>query len=301
MKPYKKYDQSLEHNEDQETLLIYSQHKSKLEYIWNTTDICNIITLIGIIVFLFVFMLKLALMNSFSWFYLLLPALLTIIPYTISVNLLVRSIDIISEQCSWFKYIIVNLTTLSTVTYLVLFCFKMEKLIITTWLLLSLPLFMTIIVASLFLIFLIPDYIANKYYFETTLILIYIIAIFIFTYLINYKIDNLGNKTAAQFTYINIFIVLFLATGLHFVYSLFIIFSCYREKLLKRLFNFMGVLFLIISLILIVLILEKSINLNSYVPVLILLLSIISFAIFIMFKFFSLEEPYMKSNESNEV
>jgi hypothetical protein len=282
-------DEAIEdQSEDRDALLFYTKHKEDLDCIWKITDICSITCLIGMVVLFIALMIKIALINSFSWFFLLIPAIFTLCSYTISVNLFIRSLDLDIEGKSWVKYILINITALSTFTYLIIFCCKMEKLVLATWLVISIPLFLSLFFLSLYLMFLLPDYLISKSFFEISVISIYVFSINLFTYMIHHKLDNLN--TQGEITFSQVFISLFLATGWHFVYSLFYIFYYIQEKFLKRILQLLGILLLIGSLSFTVLILDKKIKMYGYVPVLLIMFSYIFFSLFYMFKFITASE-----------
>jgi len=282
-------DDRTNNDNDNEALLFYTKHKVELDCIWKSTDICDVITLISTIILFICLIIKIALIVSFSWFILLIPAVITIISYTISINLFIKSLDIGQEANSWGKYILINIVAVSTVTYLILFCCKNENVLVVSWLVLTIPIFIALFLAILYLIFLLPDYLLKKEYFEVSVVSIYMFSITIFTYMIHHKVDNLNSKDEPSFALV--FITLFLASGWHFVYTLYYTFFYLQEKFLKRIFQIIGILLLNSSLILAVLVLDKKIAMYSYFPVVMMLFSFIFFSVFYMYKFISTAEP----------
>jgi len=276
---------SLDQNEDQEALLNNSQHLETLEKIFKITDIFDVIFFIGIISFLIVLTLKLALPTKFSWFYLLTPSVVAIIAFSISTNLFIQAIDIGKKSKSWFMYLSVNVASVSTVSYLIVFCLKMEKVIMTNWMIISIPLFITLFIAGLHLLYKLPIHLNDKSYFEIVLLSVYFISFTVFTGFIHHKIDYITSKDEPSF--LNIFIVLFIGTGLHLVYSIYYIFKYKERSLIERILKFVSVLLLISSLILMVLILNiSSTNLQSFYPAMLLLFSYISFSFYRIYETF---------------
>ena len=283
-------------NSEDAVFLFYTKHKVELDSIWKTSDICDIITLASILIFFICLIIKIALILSFSWFYLLLPASFAIISYTITLCLFIKSLDIGSESVSYNKYIIVNLTSVSTITYLIIFCLKMELMIISPWLLVSIPAFVAIFFVILYQIFIIPTYIHKKAYFEISVVAMYLIIIPVFTYMLHQKLDNLNSG----FTFSQTFIPLLLAASWHLVYAMYYIFWYNHESLIKKIFQLSGILLLICSLVLLMLIADKKVKMDFYFPILIMMFSIIFLLFFYTYKFMNLGESWEHAHMEKE-
>lgn len=195
---------------------IFKEHYLLLEKLDQWIKYLQITSLISLIIFLILFSYKISTF-SVSWFYLLIPGLITIISYTIVLNLHLTITDILSttnsRKTTILSYIFTNLISLLIIVYMLLFCFKKEMLINASWNMTSTPLYLLIALLVLFFIFVLPSFFQNQLICETVILACYIICLLSFLILINTKLDYYPNPN-----YFHIFTPLFVAIGTHLLY-----------------------------------------------------------------------------------
>jgi hypothetical protein len=210
--------------EKDEDLNYYKSLEEKLSFYEDTITKGKIVSMGSLLCFLIILSLNICLTSRFSWLYLLIPGLITIIILTIVFNLFLRIEEIIDSLekkdvniGTIISYFCVNVVSISITVYLILFCLKMDNIISAQFSIISIPLYILLGVSLFYLIFIIPALIQQGMYFELLVISGYIINTFFFLLMINFKADS----SSASFKFSTILVPLWVAISLHFLYIMF--------------------------------------------------------------------------------
>jgi hypothetical protein len=197
-----------------------------------------------------------------------------------------KSIDLFSGSCSISKYIMIGLVSFSLITYLILFCLKEERIIVTKWLSISIPVYICVFTIGLYLVFLLPNYLEMKNYLEISVVAFHLTAVIIFLFLIHFKADNVEGTFTNPPLFTHIFIPLYLSTGWHSCYAFYnLIFSSNGLNAINNLLQLIGILLMLTAFILIGLLADKKLLMHSYIPVIFMLFSSICLYVFLFNKF----------------
>jgi hypothetical protein len=116
--------------------------------------------------------------------------------------------------------------------------------------LVSVTLYISFIIACLYWVFILPGLLQSKFYTETTIISVYLICSFVFSILLNMKLDEL-----IKISYFKSLIPLLFAIGFHLLLMIVKVFQCLKEELsvifttiLFLCFSFISSLFLSLKL-----------------------------------------------------
>ena len=219
----------------------------------------KLITLFFLLAFLTLLSIKICATNSISWLLLLIPGITTIISSTIVVNLYLKEEDIIDSLekkdvniGTLISYFCINIISISLITYLILFCLKMNKTIDTQFSIISIPLFVLLGVSSFYLIFIFPALVQSGMYFEILLVVSYILNTFLFLLMLNYKLD----QTNSVILFRTIFSPVWVALSIHFTYvSYFMIVK--EESFLRHGFFYLFTICTLVGTIALILKMDK--------------------------------------------
>lgn len=202
----------------------YKSLEEKLSFYEETITKGKIISMGSLLFFLLVLSLNICLTSKFSWLYLLIPGLITIVFLTMVFNLFLRIEEIIDSLekkdvniGTLISYFCVNVVSISITAYLILFCLKMDNIISAQFSIISIPLYILLGVSLFYLIFIIPALIQQGMYFELLVISGYIINAFFFLLMINFKADT----SSTTFKFSTILVPLWVSISLHFLYIVF--------------------------------------------------------------------------------
>ena len=181
-------------------------------------------SLLSLLTFFVLFTLKAWYFNQISWLMILIPGLAMIIISTIVFNLYLRVEEIIDyldkkniNIGTLLSYFCVNIVSISLIVYLILICLKLNKNINTQFSIISIPLYILLGISFFYFVFIFPALIQSRMYFEITVISNYLINLFFFLLMINYKCDS----SKASIGYTSIFIPLWIAIGVHLLYVIY--------------------------------------------------------------------------------
>ena len=230
---YKSVD--LENDND---VIFYKTIEKKLSFYEDSILYAKVMSIFALLSFLILLTLNICFSQKFSWLYLMVPGLLTIILWTIVANLYLRVEEIIDSLDkkdanvnigTLISYFCVNIVSIALIAYLILFCLRMNNLINAHFSLIAIPLYILIGVGCFYFVFILPALIHQGMYFELLVIISYIVNFFLFLIMVNHKVDT--PTSTLQFS--TILTPFWIALGIHF---LFIVFNCIikEENFLKH-------------------------------------------------------------------
>jgi hypothetical protein len=196
-------------------------NQEKIEKLTNYMDFTQYVSYFSFITFLTILAFKVSL--NFSWFFLLAPAMLTVICSAAYLNLFLKLKDLYDEFekrennvniGSVLSYFCLNTGAICLCTYLVLATLKATAIIGIDWNMIAVPIYVLLGIGFFYLVFITPAFISNSYYFDVILIYTYVIASMIFLTLINMKLDKeIGSS------FIHLFIPIIYALFLHICHA----------------------------------------------------------------------------------
>jgi hypothetical protein len=301
---------------------LYEQYErtiqENLEEITRLDDYKKIFLVTGIIfslIFLILLLVKIILFDQkneskmtpsqFTYYFLLIPAALSIICFTIWANFYLRMNEIFDRAHkrirneenesynfgNFLSYFTVNFTCLCVIAYVVLLAVKIQNYdspgtqsVYNTFNLIAIPCYFTYGILLLYFIFVIPAFLLNGWYFLTILLASYMLCSFVTFLLINFRLDNI-----ISLKYLFIFAPLLFAVFLNLVY---IGMKISNEYILKIMMDFTAVLCFFVGLDLIALRLDGHIN-QSYLPIIFIIIGLL---LLINYK-----EIFCKDEEDKEV
>ena len=206
--------QGNEQKEEEEVLmLMIEKHLTYIKY-------SKIISLVMFLMILISFTVNISLKNGRSWYYVLAPTLIFVISTTFLVNFYLNIQNIIDNFESnevnigtKISYFCLNTISINLIIYLVMLCLKMEGVMNSSFVMISIPIYIIFGVAIFYFIFILPALIQTELYFEIILIFSYLLNLFIFLLIMNSKYDNNTNSSLI----IN-FIPIWVALSLHLAY-----------------------------------------------------------------------------------
>ena len=180
----------------------------------------KIVSSVMFLLFLIILTVNISVKNGRNWYYVLAPAILTVIFITILVNYYLNIQNILDNLESsevnigtLISYFCLNIVSINLIIYLVLLCLKMEGIINSSLSIIAIPIYIIFGVCFFYFIFILPALIQTKMYFEILLIISYVINLFIFLIVINSKYDSNSNALLS-----NLLIPLWIALSFHIAY-----------------------------------------------------------------------------------
>lgn len=252
---------------DDSMLKIYEQNIERIVNLSKRINVTHLITIFSFLIFCLSLAIRLVKSTTFSFLYLLVPALISLLSFTMLLNTYLKLKDIFDEAekkriehsdndiesfnkpvieedsysiGSNLSYLCLNSASLLICVYAILLALRVEGLITFNWNIITIPIYLILGLALFYAIFILPAFIQNKLNYEIALIFTYIICSVIFLVMLNLNLD--GN---ANYSYVNIFIPLFFVIGMNCVYSIVNVLSDYKNNML---FSRISNLFLIFGI-----------------------------------------------------
>jgi hypothetical protein len=251
--------------------------ESNMERLEKINNYMEISTFIGYITFMtFLIILIFKINFNFSIFYLLVPAIISTISTAIYLNLFLKFKDIYDEYeknekglniGSIISYFTLNCVTVLLIIYLILSSLKLSQIILSDWSMITLPVYFMLGVLGFYLIFITPAFITNKYYFEMIIIYVYLICSFCFFSFIPLKLEK-----QLDIIYCFIFIPVVICISCHLIYLLRKLFKIVSTV---NILNVISISLVLGASVLIPLNLDKVINIQYWIPILICFVSFV--------------------------
>lgn len=267
---------------------IYEQNVDKINKISRIIQYSSFFGIISLLVFLILVAIRTS--NSsltFSFFFILIPALSSVTFFTVFFNSYLMLKDIFDEAekkkdddsnglqiGSMLSYFCLNAVAISVIIYLVVFCLKIDNYLIIQWNVISVPLFIILGIGVFYFVFILPAFIQNNLIFDLILIFCYLITSFMFTICLNFKLDGI---LAYEYTYI--FIPIILSLFLHIVFSVISFIKendsnseklndkmCEKNDIYSKICFITAMIFTLTAFILIPLKLDAMINIHNWIP-----------------------------------
>lgn len=208
--------------------------------------------------------------NAIVYYYLLVPAIVSVINFAISINFFIRMKILMGEAedkmlnmkesegkisfTDFLMYLSANLISLLIIIFLILLAVKLETNKERFFLhLVNIPIFISIGIMTFYVVFILPALLSNKFYWGILLIFSWIINSLLFFIFATLKFDKLFN-----ISYIELFLPLFIALFIHFMYALNEVIFCKNNIILKVLFALAIMLFLTATVYTSILLEEKD-------------------------------------------
>lgn len=271
---------------------IYVSNMTRINLFSSVIKLSQISGIISFLIFLGLLTFKVNPDSSIPTFFLLIPALVTLVSYTIVLNMYLKLKDIIDEVeamkteddgvqiGSIISYSCLNLAALSVFVYLILLTLKVDNDILASWNVIAVPAYIFYGVVVFYIIFITPAFIENKFYSEVSLLYSYVICSLVFFLLMCLKLDR--ELTA---TYPTLFIPLFFTLGLHLVHAFIDLLSNFKSEFYSKILMPILIMLIFLATILVSLKAEKITHYPNFVPV---LMWLISFVALVSPKFWSL-------------
>lgn len=288
-------------------LKIIEKNGEKINSISLFINISEIIGYTFFLGFLLILTIRLGESFNFSWLFLLIPSLITIISFTLEMNFYLRLKDLLTDGFtdekntsslgSILSYFCLNTGSICLTIYTILLGMKLDNIIKMNFNEIAIPLYMLMGILMFYYIFIFPAFLKNKMMLELFIIGLYLLATFLFVLLINLKVDTESN---VQFCYLalSLLSVMFLNI-VYFLYS--ILFN--RNEMINNVTNLISLLLVFVSFVLICLKLDKVIILDNWIPLSLIIFSYLIFVsdkIFLLFESKNIEEANSSSNENEE-
>jgi hypothetical protein len=193
----------------------------------------------------------------FSYSYPLIFALISIISYSISLNIYLKLQDLIQDEIlklkneqtfnigSLLSYLSFNIIGLCLCFYLILITLRLEGVLPgSNWNTLAVPMFISCGICLFYIIFILPAFLTNRLYMELGTIFVYFISAFVFLILFNLKLDK-----ELDITFMKAFMPLIIAFSLNFGFCLILLFAKGNNLKGKFLYLCSVVILLTISII----------------------------------------------------
>lgn len=277
--------------------MIYLMHLNEISSLEKVIKFTQIVWILFLLTFFVILIFQVQQDIKFSYFYLLATALLSVVSATIFGNAYLKIKDIFDkaqkiinnekvENCSlgtFLSYGCLNLSSAGIIVYLILICLRLEGIFISTsvlWNIIAIPLYITVGMVIFYFIFILPAFIANKFYWAICVISTYVISGLAFIVLYNLKLDHMLNDTHNT----QIFIPIYIALAVHLIYALCTgIYDqcetkekgesqCFFDQSIILVKNFLGLTLMLIACILCARKLDKYPNtegMEAFLPVLI--------------------------------
>ncbi len=293
---------------------IIEQNLDKITKCSNIMNYSEIISIFSFLIFLIILCIKLSSSFSFSWLFLNIPGIFTIIGIISIFNCFFYIKDLI-DKCenidnnsiqigNFFSFIISNIIGISLLTFLILVTLRLNNNIKseTDLNLIFTPLYIMLCASFLFSIFMSPAFISNNLYFEIILIFVNLISGFIFSGLLCYKINNLNSLNNNKIKFFHCFIPFYFCIGANIFFIIFIIISKYFKNMdFKLLSNFMYIFAFIFLFIggLITQLKQDNImtNKNNFIQIILFIISFLLFSLELIYNIL-INEGTEEMNES---
>lgn len=324
------YNSPEENDYESHTELINNQNKLFKDYLENLQkceDKIKIFQTIGYILtalFALMFVIKFFFINAkaFKFYYFLIPSILAVVSFTISLNFFLKLKQLIEKEeeeilnakqaClgnpnvngipigkyfdmtlgNFLSFFSLNFIALLICTFFILLSLRLEgKLGSMAFNAIFIPLYMSLGIMFFYFIFILPAFIMHKYFWGFVLFASYLTNSVIFLILLSIKIDN-----ETKHTYYHVFIPVFVAVGLHFIYCLCEVFVG-ENKFLLRILYFISITIFYSAVFYLTVILHKK----EYKQLLnVFILFAISTALYSIEKIISLHTPPPEENHEKE-
>ena len=280
-------------------LKIIDKYQKKITEITNVISVTEYIGYFTFLIFLLMLTIKLSSNFEFNWMFLLLPAFICLISFSLLLNMYLNLKDIFDEAenigneekntslGSLLSYLCLNTGCICVGLYLFLITLKMQGYVLLKLNEIAIPLYILSGIAMFYYIFIFPAFIKNKFYFDISVIGLYILGSFTFLVTINSKID-----TVSKNPFVNLFLFFLIPIVFHMIYYLYLLITN-PETILNNLSMLVSIILIFSGLLMFGLKLDNSITVENWVP---MILIIISYFILISEKVFKIFE---KSNPEN--
>jgi hypothetical protein len=274
---------------NEEFMIFFHKNLNKINTISKWMNIFKILAILSF--FLMVILLAVRLATDFSWCFLLIPSLSSVVCLGVFLNLYLGLINLIEEFESQNKensskvgsvltYMCLNTSALSLSIFMIILAARMDLLIMTNLNILAIPLYFMFGLFFFYGIFILPAFCQNKLYAEITLIFVYLMGTFIFFVLLFLKLDQ---DVMIGFFYV--FLSIIFTLGFHLVYIVINIFAKMRAPTLQEISALFIISLTITAAVLTPIKLDrKLIKMPNWVPPLLL---IIGLGLFILEKIIS--------------
>ena len=270
---------------------IIEKNIEKIELYSKTMIISELISLFSFLIFLIILCIKLSPFGNFSWLFLNIPGIISLIGILLILNLFLVIKDLIDKSenpdnnsihtGTFFSFIIFNLIGFLLIIFLILVTLRLNGNINNKKDLnvIFIPFYISLFFAILFSIFIFPAFISNGLYFEIILIFIYLIFGFISSCLLCTKINNKNNfKDNHKLKYYHCFIPLYFSIGAHIFYFIYNLTMDHMKNVTLNIFsnliNIFGLILIFISAIITQLKEDNIINNNhNYIQIILLIIS----------------------------
>jgi hypothetical protein len=250
-------DNENENEIDERLLKIYERNLSKISKVSYWMKVFKITGIFTFLIFLITLTVRVKV--SFSNFFLLSLIIVALICFTGLLNMYLKLKDIFDEEevttegeegssqiGSVLTYFCLNTVAISFMIYMVLVCLKLENFITINWNIIGVPIYVVFGIFLFYAIFILPAFLQNKLYIELIIIFVYLICGFVFTILLNFKLDKNLNSS-----FMNVFTSIIFALGLHTIYILIEIFNNFKSETFSKFGALIFALLSIVSLVLI--------------------------------------------------
>lgn len=173
---------------------VYLENMHELETLQTGQRYTQVIAIIAFFCFLISLITQVLIDSKFSYMFLLVPSLASILLYTISLNMQIRIQTIFSlGKTSFLLYFITNTIAIAVILYIVGVCMKLDNLIETTYTLTATPIYIALALGFMFYLYSCPGMFKAKEFWLLCSIIIYLILGIIFFGYLNYRLDNVND------------------------------------------------------------------------------------------------------------
>lgn len=274
---------------DEELLRIFQKNMSRIISITKWIQIFKTTSLISFLSFLIV--LTARLITNFSWFFLLIPSLTSLLAFTLYLNNYLKLKDIFDEESnnldssgnyedntsqigSIISYSCLNLSSLSVTIYLILLAAKLENVLYTSFNTIGIPIYLLSGIFIFYAIFILPALISNGLIFEIILIFVNILGGSIYFVLQNLRLD--GN---INISYLTVFSPIITILTMNVCYTIYNVMKSVDVLNSHKIGVFFLVFSVLVSFVLIPLKLDGYINIKDWVFMVIILFGGICYSI----------------------
>ena len=221
---------------------LYEQNFDKFDNVSKIMKYTQILTYIISFIFLILLIIKLTSKKKFNWLYLSIPELLILLGLIIIVNgflylkYLIDKIENNSNSSNFgtiFTFIIINSIGISLSIFSIILMLRLDlKFLVNEDLnLVMIPLYISLILALMFFIFIIPSLISNELYIEIFLYFLDFFSSFLFITLLCLKINSQNNlKENHKLKFLHCFIPFYISLFGHIFLRVFKFINSIMEK-----------------------------------------------------------------------
>jgi len=285
-------------------LKIIDKYHDKINSITTTINISEIIGYISFLIFLLMLTIRLAPNINFNWLILLAPSLTCLFSFTILLNMYLKLKDLFDESehlreeknsslGSILSYFCLNTGSLCIIIFLILISLRLQNIIMIKINEIAIPLYIFSGIALFYYIFIFPAFIKNKIIFPLVMFGVYILTGFIFSVMLNTRLDNISNTL-----FIFCFISILLGVLFHIVVYIYLLVIANKNTLLNVISVLFSLSLLFTALILIPLKLDNAINIYNWIP---MVMIIFSYVILISDKLFNFFDKTGSENNKNDL